>query len=268
MLRAISVRRSFRFGVVCVTLFALFVAVSACGTRAAPESGAAPETTGTNEASAAPETTVAPETTIVPGTTVEAGDASSSGIVVEKEAVSTVRTQRRALEGCAQADLPPTSDTWSYARDYGVSREVADRRMDLQDCLSEDLYLLERKLKRNEGDAYAGLWAAHEPEYRFVVLFTEDGLQKIQPYIEDEQYAPLIEVRSGAEATHEELIAALNKAGRIVDRIGIQANSGLDITENRAEVYVIDRDRFRTELRRAGVRLPDHVAVVEVEKLL
>lgn len=244
----------------CLTVLTVLLAAGACGTGTA-DSGEAPETSATAESAAAPETTETPETTA------ETETADVRGITTVKEAVSTKRTQERALEGCEQAELPPTRDTWSYARDYGLSREVADRRMDLQMCLSEDLYLLERNLKRNEGDNFAGFWAAHEPEYRYVFLFTENGLQTIQPYIEDEPYAPLLEIRSGADASLAELSSAQREAGRIVDRLDFRADTNLDIMKNRAEVYVTDRARFRSELRKAGLRLPEHVTLIKVEAL-
>lgn len=107
----------------------------------------------------------------------------------------------------------------------------------------------------------------HEPEYRFVFLFTEDGREKIRPYIKDEPYAPLLEFRSYAEATLADLNAAHNKAGRIVDRLAIRADSDTDIKKNRVEVFVTDRDKFEAELRKAGMRLPEYVALIEVEGL-
>ncbi|CAN5555434.1 hypothetical protein BH24ACT21_BH24ACT21_02600 [soil metagenome] len=122
-------------------------------------------------------------------------------------------------------------------------------------------------MKRNEGDSFAGFWTEHEPEYRYVFLFTENGQEKIRPYIKDEPYAPLLEVRSGAEASLAELLAAQRKAGRIVDRLEFRADSSVDIVKNRAEVYVTDREKFEAELREAGLRLPEHVALIEVEGL-
>ena len=257
---AISFIRSVRVGIACLTIVFLLV-MGACGTGVAPESAASSESSVSTKAAPAPETTAAPEVTSTTGADTE------SGIFVVKEAVSTVRTQKKALVGCPEADLPPTSDTWSYARNYGLSREEADRRMDLQMCLSEDLYLLERNLKRNEDNSFAGLWIEHEPEYRFVVLFTESGQQTIQPYAKDEPYFPLLEVRSGAEATFAELRVAQNKAGGIADRLDLGAGSSLDVMRNRAELYTSNRDQFKAALQRAGLRIPEHVVLIESEPL-
>ncbi|CAN5555439.1 hypothetical protein BH24ACT21_BH24ACT21_02610 [soil metagenome] len=126
-----------RAGIMCLTLFVFLLVASACGTGSAPESAEAPETSAATVVSGAPETTAASEATRV------TGSKTVPEITIVKEAVSNKRTQRKALVGCPEADLPPTTDTQSYARDYGLSQEVADRRMDLQMCLSDDLYALE-----------------------------------------------------------------------------------------------------------------------------
>jgi hypothetical protein len=70
------------------------------------------------------------------------------------------------------------------------------------------------------------------------------------------------------EAPLKELEAAQAEAERIYDELCLRAESGINITKNRVEVYVTDRERFMAALRRAGVELPEHVAVVEVDNLL
>lgn len=164
-----------------------------------------------------------------------------------------------------EAEDPLARDARWYAGDQGVSLEEAIRRLKLQEELS--LSGLGPALEANEGDAFAGLWIQHEPEYRFVVLFTHDGEETIRPYIEGEPWADVVEVRNGAGATLAELEAAQAEAGRIVRDLGIRADSGINVQENRVELYVTERARLDAALREAGLRLPDHVAVIEVEGL-
>lgn len=259
--------RSFRVGTLTLILLALPLLMAACGTNTVSNAGSAPDSTTVQGTTASPKTIGATDDTAVPETTGIEKDADEKGIFVEKEAVSNKRTQERALKGCAEADLPPTEDTSWYARDYGVSEEVADRRMDLMDCLPKDLLSIERELKRKQGDSFAGFWLEHEPKYQFVFLFTEEGLEKIQPYIQDEPYAPLLEVRSGAEVPLKELKVERRRADRIVDRLDIRADSAIDVERNRGEIFVTDRRETRTRLREAGVQWPEHVAVIEVEEL-
>ena len=242
-MKAVSFGRLPRAGMIFLVMLVSFLIAAACGTGAAPEVGVAPETT------AAPETSTVPETT------------------VGKEVATSEEIQEKALRNCPEPVGAFTQDTKSYAEAYGLSYEEAVRRMRLSECFSRDLTDLERELMRKERDSFAGFWLEHEPEYRFVFLFTEDGRKKIRPYIKDEPYAPLLEVRSYAEATLAELNAAQKKADRIVDRLDIPADSTIDIKKNRAMVFVTDRNKFEAELRKAGMRLPEHVVLIEVEGL-
>lgn len=241
--------RLIRVGIVYLTMLAFLMVVGACGTGADLESAASPETKAATEAVPMPETTAIPETT------------------VEKEGATAEETQERALEGCPGVGEAFVQDAQWYAEDYNLSKEEAIRRMRISECFSRDLTDLERKLMREERDSFAGFWLEHEPEYRFVYLFTEDGPEKLQPYIKDEPYAPLLEARSYAEVSFAELKTAQRKAGRIVDRLDFRADLSIDIVKNHAEIFVTDRDKFRAELRKAGLRLPEHVALIEVEGL-
>jgi hypothetical protein len=58
-------------------------------------------------------------------------------------------------------------DAKTYAKDFGVSVEEADRRLDLQD----DVGSLGAKLEKNEPDTFAGLESRHKPDYHVVVYF-------------------------------------------------------------------------------------------------
>lgn len=226
--------------------------MSACGPAAVSENTAAPDTV------ADPKTIVAAETTALQGTT------------VRKEVATYEELQREALQKCAESGKANlfAADVQSYADDFGVSYKEASERMQLQECFSRDSANLEQELKKNERDSYAGLWIQHEPEYRFIVFFTEGGREKIRPYIEGEPYASLVKVRSGAEATLPELYAAQKQAGNIVERSGVRADLGIDIKKNHAEVFVTDRRKAEDKIERAGLQLPEHVALIEVEGLL
>ena len=74
-------------------------------------------------------------------------------------------------------------------------------------------------------------------------------------------------MRNGADAKLEELKAEQAEAGCVLEALDIPADSAINVQENRVELYVTDRARFDAALREAGLRLPDHVAVIEVERL-
>ena len=150
-------------------------------------------------------------------------------------------------------------DAEAMAEDLGISVDEAIRRLKLQDPIGT----LSAELERLEADTFAGLWIQHEPEYRVVVAFTRDGEETIRPYVEGTPLADLIEVRT-AEATYEELKAAQQEVHRLLDELGLSSASGINIQENRVDVYVTDRSLFDTKLREANARLPDHVEVITI----
>lgn len=162
-------------------------------------------------------------------------------------------------------DDPLLQDARSYAVDYGVSLEEAVRRLGQQEDPS--LKSLEPELMVKERDTFAGLWIQHEPEYRYVVLFTGGGEGIMRPYLECNPEANLVEVRNGADATLAELMDAQEETGQITDSLDIPADSAIDVVGNRAELFVTDRTAFEAALQDAGERLPEHVVVIEVEGL-
>ncbi len=162
-------------------------------------------------------------------------------------------------------DDPGFQDVEWYAEDQGISLEEAVRRLELQE--DPALNRLQPELTAKERDTFAGLWIQHKPEYRFVVLFTEGGEETIQPYLECNPHADIVEVRNGADATLAELATAHEEASRIANRLGIPTESGTDVIKYRVEFLGTDRAAFETALQGAGERLPEHVVVVEVEEL-
>ncbi len=160
-------------------------------------------------------------------------------------------------------DDPLVQDARMYAKDRGIPLEEAVRRLRIQVDSAEDVADLERRLRKNEADTFAGLWLQHEHEYRYVVLFTLHGEKTLRPYVEGGPLEDTVEARSGADATMAELHFAQREADRITRSLNIATASGIDIKKNRAEVYVPDRARLEVALRKAGVRLPEHVTVVE-----
>ena len=151
-------------------------------------------------------------------------------------------------------------DAEAYARQFGVTAEEAITRMRYQDGIGE----LNAALQANEADTFGGLWIEHQPEYRVVALFTRNGKRTIRPYLAGKPYAHLVEVRK-ARYTLVELESIQSQATRELAKLDFGVNVLLDVSRNRVEVTVSDREWFESELRNAGVRLPDGVELAVVE---
>jgi hypothetical protein len=107
-----------------------------------------------------------------------------------------------------------------------------------------------------------GLHAGPDP----AAVYTRDGEETIWPYIEDEPYTRFVEARSRADATLKELEAARDKASGLVDELDIRAEGiSTNVKRNRVEIFATGKVRLQAAMRKMGTRLPEHVAVVEVE---
>ncbi|MBA7558701.1 hypothetical protein ES708_00308 [subsurface metagenome] len=130
--------------------------------------------------------------------------------------------------------------------------------------LMDDIGPLGAELERQEMGTFAGLWIEHEPEFRVVIAFTENGEETIKKYVEeDSPLADEIELRT-FEATYEELKAAQREAGQLLDELGLFVSSDINIKENQAKVYVTDSKLFYKTLQEADAQLPDHVVAIIV----
>lgn len=195
-----------------------------------------------------------------------------AALVACGRAPSEDRGQGPSTSGIARCTAEPTQplpvdrrvfpEERMAARQEGISVEKFQR----QEALGDDVGRLAAALRKNERETYAELEVEYGPEFRVIVYLTGDGEETIRPYVRCTPLEDLVEVRT-VEASIAELSAAQNEAYRIVEELGIRADSDINITKNRAEIYVTDKERLEAAMREAGVRMPEHAAVVEVEGL-
>ena len=150
-------------------------------------------------------------------------------------------------------------DAQSYASDYGVTVEEARRRLNLQESVGE----LEKHLVDNESATFAGLWIQHEPEYRIVTRFTQDGEATVRPHVTGGSLDGIVDVRT-ADATLDGLKAAQNSAMTTADGVGVPVESEIDVIGNRVKLFVVDRAELESALSESGVQLPNKVDIITV----
>jgi hypothetical protein len=68
--------------------------------------------------------------------------------------------------------------------------------------------------------------------------------------------------------TYEELQVIQQETGQVLDELGLDVSSDINIEKNKVELYVTDIQLFYKTLEEAGVQLLDHVTVIEVYKPL
>ncbi|MYC34370.1 MAG: hypothetical protein F4X64_14495 [Chloroflexi bacterium] len=123
-----------------------------------------------------------------------------------------------------------TEDDRSYAADYGVSVAEAQRRLKLQDDAGD----LSASLAADEAATFGGLWVQHEPDFRVVARFTEDGEATVRPHIEDGPLADIVEARTATVALST-LETDQRTAMNAVSGLDTRSESGINVFENRVE---------------------------------
>lgn len=154
-------------------------------------------------------------------------------------------------------------DAETMAEELDISVDEAVRRLKYQ----ANIGTLGAKLEQQEVDTFAGLWIQHEPEYRVVVTFTRDGEETIRRYVEDTPLVDLVEVRA-AEVTLAELNAAQQQARGLLEGVGGSTASGINLKENRVEIYVTDRTLFDAALQESNIQLPEYIEVITIHEPL
>jgi hypothetical protein len=155
-----------------------------------------------------------------------------------------------------------TKDVEAYASYLKTDLDTATRQLALQDSAGK----LDATLARNEADTYAGLWIQHSPQFRIVVQFTQEGNETIRPYIESETIADYVETRI-AEYTLKELEAAQVATQLEIRNLGIPTNSGINVIDNKVELYIVERSRFDVAMQAAKIQLLPQVRAVTVSEL-
>jgi len=152
-----------------------------------------------------------------------------------------------------------TQQAQMYADQIGVTLEEAKDRLSRQD----DFGPLSAALHMNEQETFAGAFLQHQPEFKFVVLFTRDGEETLRKYIEEgselDEYIEVRHVRYSLAELHEireeaDLVLALLES--------FNASSSLSVTENRVEYYVQNAAQVEQMLADAGLLLPEAAVVL------
>ena len=156
-------------------------------------------------------------------------------------------------------DDPLLFDAEAYAEHHGITVNEAIRRLELQDAAGN----LDAELSVKEAETFGGLWIEHTPEFKVVVLFTEDGGETIAPYLQDE-LAGIIEVRTVSRSLIE-LQQAQIQASNSIRELGILTESEIDVYTNSVKIYVVDRAKLDDALQSGKLELPDYIEVITVE---
>lgn len=175
---------------------------------------------------------------------------------------STVLTASKNLPSAIDDDHAISKDVKAYASAMNIDLDTAIQRLALQELVG----YLDAELAVNEKASYGGLWIQHSPQFRVIVQFTQGGEETIRPYIENEPFSDIVDVRL-VEYSLEELKAAQISTQSKIRDLYIPTNSGINVFDNRVELYVIERSQFDASIQDMKIQLPDQVEIVTVSEL-
>jgi len=177
-------------------------------------------------------------------------------------AATTAMAATQNIPNVDNDDSALIQDAKTYASEMGVDLETALYRLKLQKAVGD----LDAELSAKEVDTFAGLWIQHVPQFRVIVQFTQNGQETIRPYIENGVLEDIIDVRT-ANVSLSELEAAQATADRNIQNLKIPVESGINVFENRVELYVVERFRFDSALQESRTEFPEFVRVITVSEL-
>ena len=152
-------------------------------------------------------------------------------------------------------------DAAIYATDWGISDTEARRRLDIQRSAG----VLNAILGVNEAETFAGLSIQHGPEFRVIAYFTRNGDDRIQPYIDGNPLADVVETRT-AEVSVATLQTIQAEAMSLMHALGIPVESAIKIQDNHVELYALDPSTLQAAVHRSGLRLSHKVEVVAADQ--
>lgn len=171
-----------------------------------------------------------------------------------------------AFQTAPQAAPPtPASDqalrqgAQQYAAEMGITLEEALARLSVQS--EESITTLQNQLQTHEAETFAGLWLQHQPEFRVVVAFTQNGAATLQKYVpEGSELAHLLEVRS-AQYSLAQLEADQQAVLQVLEQIPQSAAVSILVMDNYVALDVADLGVFEAALTAANLSLPQSVVV-------
>jgi hypothetical protein len=192
---------------------------------------------------------------------------SPPATIVVPKVVQTKVVQTNEAEATPQISSEGNKDALSwdadiYASNMRVSFEEAVKRFKFQDIAGD----LDAELSMNEAETFAGIWLEHVPEFKLIVQFTRNAEETFKPYFPTELADVIVEVRT-VKVSLLDLQKAQDEIISSVSNLDIPVESGINVFENRVELYVADRVRFDEAVQSGRIRLPDNIEVITVEEM-
>ena len=158
---------------------------------------------------------------------------------------------------------PSLGDAGGYAKQHGVSVSEAVRRFRMQEIAGR----LDADLTANESETFAGLWIEHSPEFKIVVLFTENPQQVIEPYLRKDymtkEVGDILDLRT-ARVSLAELVRVQTELVSALQALDIYVGSSeVNVYENNILMFINEPGKRAIDqaVDNGLVEIPDYVVI-------
>ncbi len=166
-------------------------------------------------------------------------------------------------EADSEYDQVLLRDAKAYAEYENVSIEEAMERLRLMDVAGS----LHAELINEEAKTFGNSWIEHNPEFKMIVQFTQNGNQTMQTYLEEyPELSSLIEIRK-AKISYQDLRKIQIKLMDDLESIGFLAASEPDIKTGRINLYVLNESELSQATSDNRIFIPENVDVIQVPRL-
>lgn len=166
-----------------------------------------------------------------------------------------------SITAYAQEPAPPPGEQHpvaeAYAEAYGVPLGEAISRLAKMDQAAE----LEERLLAQHPNRFGGLYVEHRPEFRIVVKATGDAEQLLRETVNDPAFVP-----RPAERSLRGLRQAQENVLEVLERLGLEFESSLDVATGEVKVFVLDASKARPAVEALLTRHP-FITLQEVEAM-
>lgn len=169
---------------------------------------------------------------------------------------------RPAINRSSQVSKALLTDAKMYASANNVSVDEAVRRLIIQ-SIAENL---NAELMKTEKATFAGLWLQHDPEFQVIVRFTGNGAKTLEPHLKNTPITNLVKFQT-AEVNFEDLKQEQNQAAQILAQSNMPFRTGINVIDNRVEIYVLDLAGVTAFIRNSGISFPEHTRISQVDVL-
>jgi hypothetical protein len=153
-----------------------------------------------------------------------------------------------------------------YAERYHVDVNEALFRLGLQETFPD----LQPAIAINEESTFGGLWIQHEPEYKIIIAFTQNGKNTIGKYGKyiPEKVAPYIQVKQ-VDKSLADLLKEQANLYLSLKNLNINIDSRVDVINNCVSIDVLKSDEsiFKEDLGKGLFTKTDNLRINLVDAL-